>query len=98
MMSTCDSVDDGVLRRRQLLFEELEVDGHGVERILHFVSDTGRESAKCGHATRELEQLCSLGAMRESLPQLVTHARKDIAEVLELVFLEIEGCAEVTSS
>ena len=46
MMSTCDSVDVGAGAGRELLLQQLEVNRHRVERVLHFVRDAGRQAAR----------------------------------------------------
>ena len=61
MISTCVRRR---LPRRQLLLQQLEMNGHRVERILHLVRDAGGQPADHRDAARQLGELRRLDALR----------------------------------
>ena len=82
----------------QLLLQQLEVNRHRVERVLHLVRDARGETSQRGHAPRQLQELRSLGAFRQRGLELIGDAGEHVAELLELVALEIERRAEVAAA
>ena len=87
------------LARRELLLQQLEVNRHRVERVLHLVRDAGGEPADHGNAARQLGELRRLDALRRRRPQLRADLIEHIAQLAELrVVAQIERGAEVAAA
>ena len=87
------------LPRRQLLLQQLEMNGHRIQRVLHLVRDAGGQPADHRNAARQLGQLRRLDALRRRRAQLRADLIEDVAELAELlVVAQIERRAEIAAA
>ena len=89
----------GRLPRRQLLLQQLEMNRHRIERVLHLVRDAGGEPADHRDAARQLGELRRLDALRRRRAQLRADLVEHVTQLAELrVVPEIEPGAQVAAA
>ena len=88
----------GWFGRREFLLQQLEVDRHRIEGVLHLVRDAGREPAERGDAPREVGQLGPFWPIADGLLQLRRHLIEHVAQIAELLVAQTERLAELPAS